>query len=183
MKTIAFLGLACIATLASCKKDDDLVDVPPPIANEEEVITTMTLKFTDPTGVNPDVTATFRDPDGDGGLNFDIFDTIRLKNNTVYDMSIVLLNETVSPADTISNEVLEEADEHLFCFTSSFANVLIQRTDSDGTFEIGLESQWTVGSVGNGTVQIVLKHQPGIKDGSCSPGETDVDVTFVTEVE
>lgn len=183
LKTIALIGLTCIAALSSCKKDDDLVTVPPPVANEEEVITTMTLLFTDPTGVQPDVTATFRDPDGDGGLSFDIFDTIRLQNNTVYNVSILLLNETVNPADTISNEVLAEADEHLFCFTPSFANLTIVRTDTDGTYEVGLQSQWTTGNVGTGTTQVVLKHQPGIKDGSCSPGETDIDVTFVTEIE
>ena len=98
LKTIALIGLTCIAALSSCKKDDDLVTVPPPVANEGEIITTMTLLFTDPTGNQPDVTATFRDPDGDGGLSFDIFDTIRLQNNTVYNVSILLLNETVNPA-------------------------------------------------------------------------------------
>ena len=123
MKTLAIVGLACIAALGSCKKDEDLVTVPPPIENEGEVITTMTLLFTDAAGVQPDVTATFRDPDGDGGLNYDIFDTIRLMNNTVYNTSIILLNETESPADTISNEVLEEDDEHLFCLTPSLANL------------------------------------------------------------
>lgn len=183
MKTIALFGFACLAALSNCKKDDDQVTVPPPIANEVEVITTMTLQFSDAAGIQPNVTATFRDPDGDGGLSYDIFDTIRLMNNTTYNTSILLLNETVSPADTISNEVLEEADEHLFCFTPSFANVSILRTDTDGVFEIGLESQWTALGAGNGTTQVVLKHQPGIKDGTCAPGETDLDITFVTEIQ
>ena len=83
MRAISFLGLACIVALSSCKKDDDLVTVPQPIANEAEVITTVTLQFTDAAGVQPSVTATFRDPDGDGGLNYDVFDTIRLQNNTI----------------------------------------------------------------------------------------------------
>ncbi|MDG1332377.1 MAG: hypothetical protein P8P74_08600, partial [Crocinitomicaceae bacterium] len=82
MKALAIVGLVGITALASCKKDEDLVTVPPPVANEVEVITTMTLMFTDAAGVQPDVTATFRDPDGDGGLSYDIFDTIRLANNT-----------------------------------------------------------------------------------------------------
>ena len=183
MKALAIVGLVGITALASCKKDEDLVTVPPPVANEVEVITTMTLMFTDAAGVQPDVTVTFRDPDGDGGLSYDIFDTIRLANNTVYNTSILLLNETESPADTISNEVLEEAAEHLFCFTPSLANLSIVRTDTDGTYEVGLQSQWTVGNVETGTTQVVLKHQPGIKDGTCAPGETDIDVTFVTEIQ
>jgi hypothetical protein len=181
-KMIAVLGLAFIAGLSSCKKDEDLVTTPPAVENVEEVITTLTLNFTDAAGVQPDVTVTFRDPDGDGGVGPDIFDTIRLQNNTTYNMSLTLLNETESPAEDITVEVQDEDDEHLFCFTPTGADVAIVRTDSDGTFEVGLESQWTVGSVSTGTTQIVLKHQPGIKDGTCSPGETDIDVTFVTEV-
>lgn len=183
MKTIAVLGLVGIAALSSCKKDDDLVATPPPTINEGEVITTMTLTFTDNAGVQPTVTATFRDPDGDGGVGPDIFDTIRLQNNTIYNVSITLLNETETPAEDMTVEVLQEDDEHLFCFTPSGADLSIVRTDSDGVFEVGLQSQWTVGAVSNGTTQIVLKHQPGTKDGSCAPGETDVDVTFVTEIQ
>ena len=72
VKIVAVLGLALIAGLSSCKKDEDLVDTPQPTYNEPEVITTMTLTFVDDAGVQPNVTATFRDPDGDGGLGADI---------------------------------------------------------------------------------------------------------------
>ena len=82
------------------------------------------------------------------------------------------------PADTISNEVLAEGDEHLFCFDPIDANISITRTDSDGTFEIGLTSDWITGNYSNGLVTITLKHQPGVKDGTCSPGDTDVEIQF-----
>lgn len=177
------LILLAAVVVISCKKDDDDEMSPPPPSNEEEVITTLTLMFTDSAGVSPDVTATFRDPDGDGGNGPDIFDTIRLANNTTYFTSVLLLNETESPADTISNEVLSEADEHIFCFTPSGADVNIIRTDSDGTYELGLESTWYTGAISTGSVQVILKHQPGTKDGTCNPGETDVDVTFITEIQ
>ncbi len=166
----------------ACKKDDDNVATPPN-QNEEEVITTMRLTFTDSANVQPTTSATFRDPDGDGGNGPDIHDTIRLASNTTYFVSLLLLNETETPADTISNEVLDEADEHLFCFNPSGANVTIVRTDSDGTYEIGLESRWTTTAISTGTVQVELKHQPGVKDGTCAPGDTDIDVTFVTEIQ
>jgi len=175
--------LMAVAAITACKKDDDLPEVPPAVENEEEVITTMTLTFTDATGTWPTVTTTFRDLDGDGGNGPDIFDTIRLVSNTTYDVTIDLLNETESPAEDIGAEILDEDDEHLFCFTESGADVTIVRTDSDGTYEVGLESQWTVGAISNGTVQVVLKHQPDVKDGTCAPGETDIDVTFVTEIQ
>lgn len=179
----SLFALMISAAITSCKKDDDLPEVPQPNENEEEVITTMKLTFIDSASVQPTVTATFRDPDGDGGNGPDIFDTIRLANNTTYFTSILLLNETVTPADTISNEVLDEGGDHLFCFTASGANVTVVRTDSDGTYEIGLQSTWYTENASNGTVQVVLKHQPGVKDGTCSPGETDIDVTYVTQIQ
>ena len=182
MKASLF-ALLIAATITACKKDKDLVPVPPPVDHEGEVITTMQLTFSDSAGIQPTLSATFRDPDGDGGSGPDIFDTIRLVNNTTYFTSILLLNETVTPADTISNEVLEEGDEHLFCFTPSGTNVSIVLTDSDGTYEIGLQSKWRTGAISNGTVQVVLKHQPGVKNGTCNPGETDIDISYVTIIQ
>ena len=176
--------LLLTASMTGCKKDDDQVPVPPPVANESEVITTLTLTFTDQANVQPTVTATFRDPDGDGGNGPDVHDTIKLMDSTTYNVAIQLLNETVSPAEDITPEILEEDHEHLFCFTVTGADVAIQRTDSDGTYEVGLQSQWTTGTAGNGSVQVVLKHQPDMmKDGTCNPGETDIDVTYVTEIQ
>ena len=77
----------------------------------------------------------------------------------------------------------EEASEHLFCYDATNTNVSIVRTDSDGTFEVGIESRWFTGNVANGETTISLKHQPGVKDGTCAPGDTDVEVTFVTEIQ
>jgi hypothetical protein len=180
-----FIGSLLLAALVttSCKKDDDLPELPPPSENEVEVITTLRITFTDVLGVQPTVSATFRDPDGEGGIGPDIFDTIRLAPSTTYNASILLLNETASPVDTISNEVLDEGADHLFCFDPTGANVTISRTDTDGTYEIGLQSQWVTGAVSTGSVTITLKHQPGVKDGTCTPGDTDVEVTFVTEIQ
>ncbi len=169
-------------TLNSCKKDDDVIDTPDH-DHDEEVITTLTLTFTDAAGVEPSVSATFRDPDGDGGLDPDIHDTIRLADSTTYNVAVTLLNESETPAEDMTPEIEEEADEHLFCYTVSGANVGITRTDSDGIYEIGLESDWVTGAPSNGSVQVVLKHQPDSKNGSCDPGETDIEVTFVTEIQ
>lgn len=178
------LAIAATSTIVSCKKDDDDPKTPPVATNDEEVITTCILQFTDPSGVQPAVSATFRDPDGDGGNLPTQFDTIRLHPSTSYEASIILLNETVTPADSISNEVLEEGDEHLFCFDVQDANVTITRTDSDGTFEIGLESLWVTGAAGNGHVTVTLKHQPdGIKNGTCDPGDTDIEIAFPIKIQ
>lgn len=172
-----------ILVMSACKKDDDKAPEPSPAENEEEVITTLKLSFTDPTGTQPAVEAAFRDPDGEGGSGPDLFDTIRLVANTTYNVSLVLLNETTTPATDISAEVKEEGDEHLICFTPSGVDLVIQRIDSDGTHEIGLESKWITGAATSGSIRVELKHQPGVKNGSCDPGDTDVDVSFRTEIE
>jgi len=176
-----FLGLSSMLILLffSCKKKNNT----PPNPNEEELITTFMITLNDSAGVQPSVTAAYRDPDGDGGNNPVQWDSLRLKANTTYYATILLLDESKSPVDTISQEVLAEGAEHLFCFTVSGVNTQIQRTDSDGTYEIGLQSKWTSGSVGSGNVRIVLKHQPEVKNGSCDPGDTDVDLNFVLLLE
>ncbi|MBV6484411.1 MAG: hypothetical protein KFKLKKLM_00915 [Flavobacteriales bacterium] len=180
--TILMLSLVVFA----CKKDDKKPtpsnpngNTPPP--NEEELITTVVLTFTDTTGLVAPFTVTFADPDGDGGNAPTIHEEIHLDSNKYYNVTIQFLDESKTPAEDITEEIEEEATDHLICFTPAGpASLSIVRTDSDGTFEIGLESFWSTGSMsmtGN-TVTVVLKHQPGVKDGSCSPGDTDVEVVF-----
>ncbi|MBL7765966.1 MAG: hypothetical protein JNJ58_07740 [Chitinophagaceae bacterium] len=171
-----FFGL--ILTTTACKKP-----VTPPNPNEEELITTLLMTFTDSAGVKPSTTVAFKDPDGDGGNNPTQWDTIKLAASTTYNMSLLLLDESKSPADTISNEVLAEASEHLFCFTISGANCQVKRTDSDGTYEIGLQSKWTTGAISNGNAEVMLRHQPGTKDGTCTPGATDISLSFLMQIQ
>lgn len=187
MKQLSFAGLVLGLSLAflgtSCNKEDDPVETPPLAPHEHEVITTITLQFTDSAGVQPSFNATFRDPDGTGGMGPDIHDTIRMAANTTYFMEVLLLNETETPVDTVSYEILEEDNEHLFCYTPTGVGTTIVRTDSDGFFEVGLQTTWYSGAAATGTVDVELKHQPGTKNGMCDPGETDIQVLFVTEVQ
>lgn len=181
LMVVAF-ALATIWT--GCKKDDDNVPDPPAPDNEEEVITTMRLTFVDSSNTSNIKSATFRDPDGDGGLAYDIFDTIKLDADKTWITTILLLNETESPADTISNEVLDEGVDHLFCFTPAGTSATIVKTDLDSNgFPIGLQTKWYTTSAGNGTMQVELKHQPGVKDGTCAAGDTDISVNFQVKVQ
>jgi len=182
----SFLIIATLLTfgLAACKKDKkDNVTTPAPV-NEEELITTFRIQFTDAEGLQPTVTAEFADLDGPGGNAPIAFDSIRLQANTTYNASITLLNESVNPVEDITLEVHEEGHDHLFCFDpASGLNVGITRTDSDGTYQIGILSQWITGAISTGEITIRLKHQPGVKDGSCDPGETDIELTFQTFIQ
>ncbi|MFZ9847285.1 MAG: hypothetical protein ACO3EE_03925 [Flavobacteriales bacterium] len=179
----AMIAIAGALLITGCKKDDNVVDDPHDHDHDEaELITSMVLEFSDTAHVKPNVTVAFRDPDGEGGNAATEFDTIKLAANTVYSLKITLLDESKSPAVKISDEVKTEGDEHLFCFDVTSANVSIARTDSDGTYEIGLDSRWTVAAASKGNVKVSLKHQPGVKNGTCNVGDTDVEVNFVTEI-
>lgn len=76
-----------------------------------ELITTITLTFTPESGET--VTASFSDPDGDGGAS-GTSDPIVLAPNTTYTMTVALLNELEEPAEDVTEEIREEAEEHQF---------------------------------------------------------------------
>lgn len=174
-----FLGSFLLATLLLVSCGDD-----PEPANEEELITTLTLTLT-PTVGDP-ITMTFKDLDGDGaGVPQYIYstggDAAVLSASTTYTAEITLLNESVNPAENITEEIEEEADEHLFCFTvGGGANIDYSYADEDDNgLDVGLTTNWETGAASTGTITIVLRHQPGTKTGACpGSGETDIEVTF-----
>ena len=182
-KTYIISLIAFAVFAVSCKKDDDNPSNPGTGNNQGEIITTLIIQFSDSAGIQPDASVAFRDPDGDGGNGPVQFDTVRLASNTTYYAEILLLDETKTPVDTISNEVLEEAVDHMFFFqhTGSVITTSYNDIDSNG-LPVGLSTIWRTGTVSSGTSQVILKHQPGSKDGTQGPGETDVDVTFVSEI-
>lgn len=181
--TLMLLFFASSLLLISCKKPKNEPFKPKPI-DDHELITSITLTFTDAAGVLPSVSASFRDIDGPGGNDPIQFDTIRLLASTTYNVQIILANESVNPTVDVTPEILQAGNEHFFCITPNNLNINILLTDSDGTHPIGLQSQWTTPTSANGAVQIKLKHQTGgTKDGTCTPGGTDVEVNFITEIQ
>jgi len=179
---ITFLTVVTIQT--GCKKDDDDPKNPLPDPNDPELITTVELLFQDSAGISPDFVAKFKDPDGDGGNTPVQFDTINLQVNKTYFVSILLLDESGTPVDTISNEVLEEAVDHMFFFNHTGTDIVTTYEDSDSNgLPVGLQTKWKTGAVSSGVSRVTLKHQPGIKNGTITPGETDVEVDFVSRIQ
>ncbi len=174
--------LVCAVTIfsiTSCKKDDDLPEIPQPVVNEPEQITTVELHITN-TSDNTEVHAHWSDPDGPGGDD-PMVDDIVLQSGVTYTVEVEFLDESGDETEDITAEILEEDDEHLLCFEpeGDVANALtVTRTDSDGTYEVGLESTWEATAAATGEIKVTLKHQPGVKDGTCDPGDTDVEVHF-----
>lgn len=191
LKNLWILPLFVLLTLQSC--DDDDV---PLAENEEEVIDEVILTFT-PSGANDVVIVQSTDADGEGADPF-VTPAINLVANETYTLTIAMNNTAEN--ESISAEVLEEADEHMlfFGFTADLftspegdgnigegsrndaVNYSSSEFDSKG-YPLGLTTTWQTAQAATGTFRIVLKHQPnGIKTAtsSSSVGETDIDLTW-----
>ena len=174
-----------LASLASCKKDDD--DVANPVnPNESEVITTVKVivsPVSSPTTISEFL---FRDIDGDGG-NAPTIDTIRLNANTDYNVQLLVLDETKNPVDTTSIEIEEEKNAHQFFYTKigtyNLTTSYLDFDDNGVPLGLNMEFNTTTGfTIKTNKLQIVLKHQPALKpttgNGNESLGETDVEINF-----
>lgn len=174
-----FLGLA----ITSCSSDDDNV---PEEVNEEEVITTMTVTLM-PAGGGDAITMQTQDLDGNGPNAPVVTVSGPLAANATYNGSIVLLNETESPAENITEEVEEEDEEHQFFYTvGSGLNATVEYAnfDDDGN-ELGTEFTLTTGAVSSGNLTFTLRHEPTKPNGgdlSSAGGETDISATFDVSV-
>lgn len=186
--TLSFLCLTMLFN--ACKKEDPL-----PV-NENELITTMvySLITADSTDGKPTDIANFvfRDLDGDGPNAPVLIKDTLLANKTYYGV-ISLLNESVSPAENITNEVKEEGVDHQFFFQKTGANTLSVAYNPLGNDEngkpIGIITTLLSGTPGSGNLKITLRHQPnksadGVESGDITNagGETDVEISFPIEI-
>lgn len=182
LRRFAVLSALAVAMFGMTACDDDEA---PEAENESEVITTVKLTFT-PQGGGDALVYQAIDADGDGPGNIQI-DDITLSANATYTVALEFLNELESPAEDITEEVEEEGQEHQIFYTVDPSNLLsVAYSDQDaGGLPIGLSTTWTTLDAGNGTVSVVLKHQPDIKTGSSgiNDGETDINVNFVVILE
>ena len=182
IKTYTTLLALLIALSLSFTACNDVED--PPAPNEEELITTVKLTFTNTANASDIRTFSFADPDGEGGNAPTKTDTIRLSANSTYTLGTQFLDES-NPSNVvdITAEVLEEANDHLVCYSVNGETTLV-RTDKDGNnLVLGLKADVSTKNTGNEQLIVSLKHQPSIKNGECEVGETDVEVTFVLLVE
>ncbi len=183
MKKLKFLPLLLIALVViACNNDDDNT---PDIVNEEELITSVVVTLVN----GPDtVVLSSRDLDGDGPNDPEVTVSGNLQNNVSYDGSVQFLNETESPVDNITLEVIEEADEHQVFFIPGSGLIVTPEyvdTDADGN-PLGTQFTLATGDASDGTFNITLRHEPTKpNDGSLSDagGETDISVTFDLTVE
>jgi hypothetical protein len=177
------LGTAiCMALLAlqSCKGDDNKA-----VTDSKELLTTVLLTYTNQANVSEVVKVKWQDIDGVGGVAPKI-DNLVLKANTTYAVTTEVLDESKTPVENKTPEILSEGAEHQFFYSSTPANLLsVSYADKDSkNLPIGLATVQKTGSVGKGTFLVTLKHQTNLKSATSTiaTGETDIEVSFNVEV-
>ncbi len=186
-----------MAILTGCSKDD------PQKEDTPELITKVALIFT-PTVGGPSIIASATDPDGEGVQDLVVDGPIELEADKQYVLTMELVNTLVAvdqPGYSITDEVAEEGQEHIFFF--GWTGSVFQAPSGDGNIDnrsdevnymdldagglpLGLVSNWTsAAAAASGTFRIVLKHQPGTKTATSGStvGETDLDLTFSVNVQ
>lgn len=187
-------------TVVGCGNDDDAV---PEEENELEVLTDVTLIFTNNADTSDVIRASAQDPDGTGIQGLQVSDTITLASDTQYTLTFEIKN-ALDPEDVedIVDEILEEDNEHQFFFgftEGAFASPigkgnidaatgLINYKDKDENGNsVGLSTDWTTSSTASsgGIFNVILQHQPDLKTSKtgAKDGDTDIDLTFVLNIQ
>lgn len=179
----AAFALALLFTMQACKPDEDVKPGSNPAPNEEELVTSVKATFIHSV-TSEAVEFSWIDLDGDGG-NAPVITGGELQPGSTYSVSLLLLNESVSPTDTISNEVAAEAEAHQFFFTTTGSSLTwTSYGDADASgLPIGLATMWSTSTAGSGDLTIILRHElnksaAGVSAGDITNagGETDIEV-------
>ncbi|MGB2086386.1 MAG: hypothetical protein ACPHUE_04630 [Flavobacteriaceae bacterium] len=158
-----------------CKNDS------PEEINEEEVINKITLQFTD--SENTTFSKTWNEGEA--------VPAITLQPNSSYQVAISFFDAS-DPADVedITEEVIEEADEHLVFYEVTEATVSIESADDDTRDSAGvplmINTVWETAAASTGMVRVYLIHEPSSKDGATRNaigGSTDAELDFPVTIQ
>ena len=193
------IALFLFILVFACSKDEDHEP-----ANEEEVITLVTLEVTK-VGSSETITYNFEveghahddedddDDDDDHDGHEGEHTEIELEPNSSYNVSMFIYNDTdPNNIENVTLEVIEEADEHQIYYAItdelsgfSIASASNDTSDSDGN-PLFLKTTWTTIGETSGDVVGYLIHEPTSKTGSTRNdfgGATDFEIEFEVHVE
>ncbi|MEO0525994.1 MAG: GTP cyclohydrolase [Bacteroidota bacterium] len=192
------LLFAALTIITSCSDDDDV----PEEEEELEVITDVTLVFTNAADATDVVRASAQDPDGIGVQELVVQDEISLSASTTYTLTMEIFNNLETPGEDIGEEILDEDNEHQFFF--SFSADAFASPTGDGNIDtasdplgyndedengnpVGLSTSWTTPAetLMSGSFTARLQHQPDIKTATtgADDGDSDFDLTFVLNIQ
>lgn len=176
-QTFVSLGaVSLIAALAACGESTTEP------GGEQEVISRVTLTLTQ-AGTSTTVTSYIDDPDGNGPQSPSAqVGPLRLVPGATYSGTIKFENRLVSPAEDITKEVQEEANEHRVFYTVTGSGLTVTTTDLDPQGRpLGLKFNTVAGASGTGTLRVVLCHyddSPKNTSATSCTGDTDIDLSF-----
>jgi hypothetical protein len=179
-QTIITAILFVLILFAACRKKD------PPKPAEQELITTMKLLITDGAAFSQEFMYKVDNGFGSTTTGTVQIDTIKLVPNKIYYVTTELFNEKAMPIDSITTEVLDERNAHLFLYQSTPASGAGSIAFSNGSKDFNnlpfnQTITFTTGNTGSGTLQVNLIHAPADKNGATpatSGGETDAEAVF-----
>ena len=174
--SLALLGLVVL----SCNNDDN---TPPPVTNEEELITTVKVTLTNGGSV---ITLQSKDLDGDGPNAPVVTASGNLTANTTYNGTVEFLNESINPADNITEEIEAEDEDHQIFYQLANGLGSLTYTDLDANNKpVGLTFSYQTSTATSGNIIVTLKHLPnksasGVSTGDITNagGSTDAQVTL-----
>lgn len=169
-KFISVLAVCCVTL--SCDKTTKTIPV--------EGITTLRLVFSQPGGNK--LTYEFKDIDGIGGAD-PVADEIRLPPLNVFDCTVELLNESVTPVKDWSATVRARADIHLLLYSATNDVLRFSNLDTDANGRpFGMKLQ-VASKTGSGSMKVVLKHEVDkTSDNPSATGVTDVEAVFPVKI-
>ena len=176
--------------------------------HEHEVMTTITLTFSPESG-GDDLVFSWADPEDDGSP---VIDDIMLADGENYDVAMSVFNELEEPAEEVTPEILDEADQHQVFFTGSAvqgpatgmnASAVVEHEYADqdeGELPLGLSNRIDAQlGTGSGELIVTLRHMPpesgeavkvaglaeDVAEGGFGSigGANDIQVTFPLTVE
>ena len=182
-KVILYLVLG--AVVASCAKTPPAI-VSHPLSNEFLTTTILNLQNTSNANDKPTISY-YLDPNNPTAAPVITPATLNLTKNSTYTCKIVILDQTKTPVDTVSDVIKQRENIHLFVFFAS-TNLMLTDSITDRDTNIpplpfGLQSQIKTGAASTGTLRVVLRHQPNVKNGTYGPGSTDLDVTYPVSIQ
>lgn len=182
-RNLFLLGLCFVLAASSCKKDDPLEE-----DNENELVTTVELHLKKQGSSNTSVFS-WKDLDGPGG-NDPVIQVVNLDANSRYDVELRFLDESKTPAENITEEVITEGDHHrVYLIPAPASGITISNEDQDGRgMPLGISSVLTTTNSAAGSLRVVLRHYgEGGKEANdpvTSPkASSDIDISFPISVD
>lgn len=188
MKTtkLFIMAIFCLTLITSCNNDDD----PEPV-NEVELITNVTLTFTNTANSADVVVMKNIAPDGqEGAFTNSINGRFTAGQSYSLDLNITNESDPNDVDDVLNDDVIPEGDEHFFKYNNTLGmSMMRDASDLSGAngSRLGVSTTWTTGAAGTGNIQIILVHEPDSADdsnqfGTTTGGEEDFNITFQSVV-